>query len=422
MLVSLWFLLLFVLNDDHLSVTQAFHMITVMPRSITSSRTTGFADCKSSTKTVSATNSMILQAHDCHHNDPSFFPPSSSTANTTTRRNLMNHAKNAILMAAGAASSWTRTNHAYATVINTSSPSSVPLDNDTLETGLLESRVLENLLSPPTYGMEASDVYYPDYFNGVWQVKSYTKSIQAPCGIVLFGGNVTYTKALEEIHAPPLSYKARFIPSSNTYTTTATTAAASIASIADREYNVKEIANAAMGYNSVLDVILSPSSSTLKSSTSSSYSSSSSNSMPSPNKISVVLAPKGSNQIVQADLITLARRYETINPLEFHASEVVRQIVAPIQNNNKNGIPSSTTTQKNTSSSSSTLLKEIETISLYKAEPNVKTGNIDKITCVQRSATFLLPSQQDPMAYKMWEATRGRPIDVRFYNVEYTKV
>jgi hypothetical protein len=30
-----------------------------------------------------------------------------------------------------------------------------------LETGLLESRVVENILNPPTYGMEGSDVFYP---------------------------------------------------------------------------------------------------------------------------------------------------------------------------------------------------------------------------------------------------------------------
>lgn len=32
-----------------------------------------------------------------------------------------------------------------------------------LENGLLESRVLENVQSPPPYGMEGPDVYYPEY-------------------------------------------------------------------------------------------------------------------------------------------------------------------------------------------------------------------------------------------------------------------
>jgi len=32
-----------------------------------------------------------------------------------------------------------------------------------LEPGLLDARVTENVLSPPSYGMEANDIYYPKY-------------------------------------------------------------------------------------------------------------------------------------------------------------------------------------------------------------------------------------------------------------------
>jgi len=34
-------------------------------------------------------------------------------------------------------------------------------DSITLEKGLVESRVLENVMSPPTFGMEGNDIYYP---------------------------------------------------------------------------------------------------------------------------------------------------------------------------------------------------------------------------------------------------------------------
>lgn len=34
-------------------------------------------------------------------------------------------------------------------------------ESSNLESGLLEVRVLENLLSPPPYGMEGNDIYYP---------------------------------------------------------------------------------------------------------------------------------------------------------------------------------------------------------------------------------------------------------------------
>lgn len=34
-------------------------------------------------------------------------------------------------------------------------------DSSKLETGLLESRVLSNVLNPPPYGMEGTDIFYP---------------------------------------------------------------------------------------------------------------------------------------------------------------------------------------------------------------------------------------------------------------------
>ncbi len=43
------------------------------------------------------------------------------------------------------------------------------------------------------------------------------------------------------------------------------------------------------------------------------------------------------------------------------------------------------------------------------------------VKSIARVAMFLLPSQDDPMALQMWQATRGRPIDVRYFNVRYEK-
>lgn len=248
-------------------------------------------------------------------------------------------------------------------------------NSDSLEKGLLESRVLEDVMSPPTYGMEGNDIFYPSYFNGVWNVLSTTKNVRAPCGVLLFGGNNTYARAQKEVDTS-LNYKCRFVPSTSGI-------------IADREYNVVEIAKAAMGENAVMDVPLS-----------------------SPNKVSVILTPNGANQILRADLLTLARRSEDINSCEFHCSEVVRQVIGPVK-------------QGGSSPPRSTLLKEIETASLYTAIMD-DNGVVNEIRCRQKSSTFLLPSQQDPMAYKMWEATRGvggqsRPIDVRLYDVIYTR-
>ncbi len=137
-----------------------------------------------------------------------------------------------------------------------------------------------------------------------------------------------------------------------------------------------------------------------------------------PNKVSAILSPTGANQIFQADLITLNRRSENISPCEFHCSEVVRQIIAPakMSGSTKNIVMN----QPMSPSRSSSLLKEIETTSLYIAVRQ-EDESVKEILCKQRSATFLLPSQQDPLAYQMWEMSRGRPIDVRFYDIVYRK-
>lgn len=251
-----------------------------------------------------------------------------------------------------------------------------------LESGLLESRVMEDLMSPPTYGLEIPDIYYPSYFAGVWDVSSVGTNVEAPCGIPLFGGNRTYVAAKNEMgEANALKYRARFV-----------TLPDPEAAVADREFNVREIAKASMGANSVLDIPLAT-----------------------PNKFSCLLAPAGSPNLVRVDIIALARRQEN-NQRTFDCSEVVRQIVAPAnQNKPQAGIPTAPT-----KGGAPTLLKEIETVSLYTPGPIIN-GQIQSIKCRQRTATFLLPSQDDPIAYQMWQMSRGRPIDVRFYDVIYTR-
>ena len=151
--------------------------------------------------------------------------------------------------------------------------------------------------------------------------------------------------------------------------------------IADREFNVKSIAKAALGENSVLDIPRAT-----------------------PNKLTCIVAPKGAPSLVQVDLITLNRRQETLSYNRFDCSEVVREIVSPLDKKTKS------------SAATSPILKEIETASIY-----TYNDARDEITCMQRSAAFILPSQQSPIAMKMWEASRGRPVDVRFYHVIYTR-
>jgi len=124
--------------------------------------------------------------------------------------------------------------------------------------------------------------------------------------------------------------------------------------------------------------------------------------------------------MMRVDLIVLNRRQEeddvetgqdpenndTTNILsryQFDCSEVVREIVSSVDRPISAPPPSP-------------ILKEIETTSLYTYDP-IK----DVVRCRQRSAAFLLPSNENPIAMKMWQASGGKAIDVRFYDVLYVR-
>ena len=153
--------------------------------------------------------------------------------------------------------------------------------------------------------------------------------------------------------------------------------------IADREYNVRSIAKVSMGENSVVDV-----------------------SVATPNKFSCLLAPKGAPSLLSVDLIVLNRRQEKDeDPNTFYCSEVVREIAKPVDES-----------QQQRQQKRPSVLKEIETTSVYTYDPKR-----DEVRGTQRSAAFLLPSDQNEMAMRMWQLSRGRAIDVRFYDVVYTR-
>lgn len=294
-----------------------------------------------------------------------------ATATTTTtsqsRLSSLNaHSRREVLLGSIAASqllvqtaSAMEQNPAVSQLFSSQAPST------TLESGLLESRVRSNVLLPPTYGMEGPDIFYPEWFSGTWKVASETKEIQAPCGIALFGGNVTFINAQNDL-GNILRYESRFLVDGKGRV------------IADREFNVKSIAKVALGENSVVDV-----------------------SAATPNKFSCLLSPAGSPSMLTVDLIVLNRRQEPVSTYQFDCSEVVREIASPVDR------PKQTPA----------ILKEIETTSLYSYFPDT-----DQVRCRQRSAAFLLPSNENPVAMKMWQASGGRAIDVRFYDVTYTRI
>ncbi|KAL7547990.1 hypothetical protein ACHAWF_011266 [Thalassiosira exigua] len=246
--------------------------------------------------------------------------------------------------------------------------------------GTLEARSTENSLAPPPYSMEASDIFYPALFQGSWKVVSRTADVIAPCGMQLFtGGQAAYDNVVqtEVKEGSALEYRARFVTQSGGDESGGGTYVA-----ADREYNAREIAKAAMGAFSVVDTPVAT-----------------------PNRYSCLLAPPdGSSNLIRVDILALARKSEPSSTDKFVCSEFVRQIVSPAQRNNPNAPPVSPLS-----------VKEIETISIYDV-----VGK-DRIQCRQRTATFLVPSQTDPIAFKKWQLSQGRPVDIRYYDVTYTR-
>jgi hypothetical protein len=284
--------------------------------------------------------------------------------------------------------------------------SAAPPPDATLPLGLLEARVTENVLSPPPYLMEIDDIYYPSWFAGTWQVRSVCTDIMAPCDTVLFGGETKYQNAQKDI-SKPILYESRFLPvmtvpspSSSVETKDDDTGVC----IADREFNVVSIAKATMGNASIVNVATST-----------------------PNRLSVLLAlgggsgssgdggssnTGGGGGLIQADLITLHRRQERIDNTRFDCAEAVQEVVS---------YPKSSSSSSAGPLPGPMILKQIETASLYRlVQPPGNNKNMI-IQCRQRSATFLLPSQKDPVALRLWQMARGRPIDVRFYDVTYSR-
>ena len=293
---------------------------------------------------------------------------------------------------------WAALDDSASSTKNNNFISSQPPDSVNLPTGLLESRVLENVYSYPPYGMESIDIFYPTWFYGTWNVASTTTSVEAPLGRSVFGSNATYQTALSEI-GTTLRYESRFIVvggsgSGSSSDSSGENSMIPTTIIADRGYNVQSIATAALGRNSVVDIPF-----------------------VSANKLTAILAPIGAPNPLRVDLFTVNRRQEYIDDTHFHCSEVVREIISSI--GTKDGNANSRT--GSTASSPPTILKEVETTTLYTLNIDPKNPNHVTIRGRQRSAKFLVPTQNDATSFRLYEMTRGKPVDVRFYDVVYTK-
>jgi hypothetical protein len=233
-------------------------------------------------------------------------------------------------------------------------------------------------------GVLSADVEYPKWFAGEWNVESTTASVNAPLGINAFGGASAWEAAQKDI-GNTLKYKSKFFGEG--------------AVIADRLFNVKAIASVAMGKGAVLGI-------------------EGDRSIPKTNdreyynglaaRMYVAITPdRSQGDIFDCSLVTSDRCFAAESAGGFVAVEKVIQTIS----RRMDLLASQPTAPR---------IKEIETISLYKP-----TSSEDSIEAVQRTATFLSPTEQSAR-YRQLVAENPRvattAVDIRTYNLRYSRV
>ncbi len=63
-------------------------------------------------------------------------------------------------------------------------------------------------------GLMFPDIYYPDYFTGVWNVSSKLIDVEAPLDVDVFGGKLVYDAVKKDINST-IYYKSKFKLSNN---------------------------------------------------------------------------------------------------------------------------------------------------------------------------------------------------------------
>ena len=227
----------------------------------------------------------------------------------------------------------------------------------------------------PSYGLDASDVYYPDFFEGSWRTTSAAVDVQAPLGAALFGGNASLAAALKELRSPPVVYDCRFVRDARGRL------------VADRPYNIQSLAAATMGgAGAVRDL---PDSANFN-----------------PDDLTFKLAPEGSGGgVYLARLRALARRYEPAagevvdgaGRRVFDVGELTRQQLS---------LPGGAAVPPS--------VKDIETINCFtRLSPT-------RVAAVQRTSTWLVATEG--YAAMRAQAADGRAVDIRTYDVLYERL
>ena len=243
-------------------------------------------------------------------------------------------------------------------------------------------------------GMLYEDVLYPKYFNGMWKCESTTASVSAPLGIDAFGGPSAWESAQKDI-GNTLKYQSRFITRPDGEV------------VADRLFNVKTIADKAMGKGAVL--VIEGDRGILKGISSNTIAYFDGLAA----KINVAITPdQTTGDIFDVSLVTSDRNYgsDEGSNAEAGAFAVVERVTQSI----------SRRMDLLSSQPPPPRVKEIETISFY----SVPNSDRTVVQAVQRTATFLSPQEQS-VSYRSLVAKDGRianeAVDIRTYNLTYIR-
>jgi hypothetical protein len=175
----------------------------------------------------------------------------------------------------------------------------------------LIERTQQTVLDKPTFGLETSDLYYPDWFLGRWQVVATLESFEAPQG--QYGDRASMERAIKD-QGRSVRYPVRFYRNEQGKV------------IADRAFNAKSITEAYLGPKTVREVVFDPQR---------------------PDRQTVLLL-SGS----RGELYITQRRSESPEPSQFNTLEFYRQVLGTLT-----GVPKT---------------KDIEAVTLYRRGPDPK--------------------------------------------------
>mmetsp|Transcript_23084 Transcript_23084/g.92367 ORF Transcript_23084/g.92367 Transcript_23084/m.92367 type:complete len:298 (+) Transcript_23084:317-1210(+) len=212
------------------------------------------------------------------------------------------------------------------------------------------------------YRLNSEDVFYPEWMAGIWSSASTLTGVQSPAGETVFGPPGSLDNARKGI-GNSIEYDVRFRRKAGNI-------------VSDRPYNVTQISRAIMGKDSVLSVV---------------------DNYANVNRLRLELLPSASGGIsFIVDIRVLGRQVEpSLDGKSFCCSELINQTVTPVVDGPSRSPP---------------LIKDVETLTCYRYVSD------DHLVASQKNSVFF--PRGDPKS----NAVKGRPIDVRTYQIEYNKI